>query len=215
MTFSILAVMPETGELGGAVATRRVAVGSRIPMVKLGVGAVASQAVSNPWLAVISLDLLTSGISPQATLSAALATDPGPEKRQLHLIDAAGRSAAWTGEAAPDSKGHIQGAGFSVAGNHLAGPEVVPAVAAAFANSRADTLAYRLLEALEAGDAAGGDARGRQSAALVVFRDEPFPYVDLRVDDDPDSLQSLRRILDLYREERLVNPRPRSAYQKE
>jgi uncharacterized Ntn-hydrolase superfamily protein len=206
--------MPETAELGIAVATRRTAVGARLPFLRPGVGAVASQAVSNPWLGVAALELLASGLPPQTALEAALGTDPSPELRQLHLIDAAGRSAAWTGSEAPESKGSVAGATFSVAGNHLANDGVVPATAAAFGASTGEDLAERLLQALEAGDAAGGDARGRQSAAIVVVRSDPFPYISLRVDDDPEPLPKLRRILTMYREERLANPRPRSFFIK-
>jgi len=213
MTYSIVALLPESGELGLAVATRRTAVGARVAFVRARVGAVASQAISNPWLGVAALDLLACGASAQAALEGALRRDPSPELRQLHLVDVRGRTAAWTGTEAPDWKGHLGGEGFSVAGNHLAGPQVLQAMVEAYGTARGD-LAERLLAALQAGEAAGGDARGRQSAALIVVRDEPFPYVDLRVDDDPEPLVALRRILDLYRAERLDNPRPRSAYLK-
>jgi uncharacterized Ntn-hydrolase superfamily protein len=213
MTYSIVAFQPETGEFGVAVATRRTAVGARVPWLQSGFGAAASQAISNPWLGRAALDLLSRGISAQAVLDAALALDPSPDERQLHLVDAQGRTASWTGAQAPDHKGGVQGANFSVAGNHLATAEVVPRTAAAFAAARGE-LADRLLEALDAGDAAGGDARGRQSAALVVVRDEPFPYIDLRVDDDAVPLAKLRQILGQWREERLTNPKPRSAFLK-
>jgi uncharacterized Ntn-hydrolase superfamily protein len=213
MTYSIVAFQPETGEFGVAVATRRTAVGARVPWLRSGLGAVASQAISNPWLGVAALDLLARGLPAEAALESALAIDPSPDQRQLHLIDARGRTASWTGADAPEHKGGVQGANFSVAGNHLATAEVVPRTAAAFAAAKGE-LADRLLEALEAGDAAGGDARGRQSAALVVVRNEPFPYIDLRVDDDAVPLAKLRQILGQWREERLTNPKPRSAFLK-
>lgn len=215
MTFSIVALLPETNEVGVAVATRRPAVGGRVPFARRGAGAVASQAISNPWLGALALELLAAGSGAQAALRGALAVDPHPELRQFHLVDAGGDTAAWTGEATPDWKGHLQGQGFSVAGNHLAGPEVVPRMAEAFQSSRGEELADRLLAALEAGQAAGGDARGKQSAALLVVRNEPFPYLDLRVDDDPEPLVALRRILDRYRALYLAEPRPRSFYLKE
>ena len=214
MTYSIVAFVPETGELGVGVATRRTAVGSRLPFARARVGAVASQAISNAWLGVAALELLAQRVPAQVALEGALAVDPSPELRQLHLVDAQGRTAAWTGAGAPDWKGEVRGEGFSVAGNHLVGPAVVHDMAAAYSAASGD-LAERLLLALEAGEAAGGDARGKQSAALLVVRDEPFPYVSLRVDDDPEPLRALRRILGLYREERLANPRPRSAFLKE
>jgi uncharacterized Ntn-hydrolase superfamily protein len=186
-----------------------------VPFVRAKVGAVASQAVSNPWLGAAALELLAQGAPPEAALQAALAIDPNPDQRQLHLVDAGGRPAAWTGTAAPDWKGHLTGEGFSVAGNHLAGPAVVQEMAEAYQRTEAAELADRLLAALEAGEAAGGDARGKQSAALLVVRDDPFPHLSLRVDDDPEPLTALRRILDLYRAERLENPRPRSEYLKD
>jgi uncharacterized Ntn-hydrolase superfamily protein len=213
MTYSIVAFQPETGEFGVAVATRRTAVGARVPWLRSGCGAVASQAISNPWLAVAALDLLARGAPAEAALEAALALDPSPQDRQLHLVDGQGRTAAWTGSGAPDHKGNVRGANFSVAGNHLAAAEVIPRTAEAFVAASGE-LADRLLAALDAGDAAGGDARGRQSAALVVVRDEPFPSIDLRVDDDPLPLPKLRQILAQWRDERLTNPKPRSAFLK-
>ena len=215
MTYSIVAFDSETGELGVAVATRRTAVGARVPFARAGAGAVASQAISNPWLGVAALALLERGVPAPAALAAALAADPSPQQRQLHLVDAAGRTAAWTGSDTPDWKGSFQGEHFSVAGNHLVGPAVIESMAEAYRAARQGDLADRLLAALEAGEAAGGDARGRQSAALLVVREEPFPYLDLRVDDDEAPLAALRRILALYRTERLAHPRPRSAYLKE
>ncbi|HLH26511.1 MAG TPA: DUF1028 domain-containing protein [Chloroflexota bacterium] len=214
MTFSIVAWLPETGELGVGVATCKPAVGGRVPFVRAGAGAVASQAVSNPWLGVAALDALGHALPAESALRAALAIDPAPHLRQLHLVDGAGRTASWTGDAVPDWHGHLPGGTFSVAGNTLVGPAVLTEMAAAYRAADGD-LAARLLAALEAGDAAGGDRRGRQSAALAVVRGDPFPYVDVRVDDAPRPLPELRRILALYREDRLVTPRPRAAYVKE
>ena len=213
MTFSIVAFLPETGELGVAVATCKPAIGGRVPFVRAGAGAVASQAVGNAWLGATALALLARGTPARAALEAALAIDPTPDVRQLHLVDAGGQPAAWTGAATPDWKGHRLGAGYSVAGNTLVGPTVLERMAAAYEATASD-LAARLLAALEAGDAAGGDRRGRQSAGLVVVRGEPFPYVDVRVDDDPHPLVPLRRILALYRADRLATPRPRADYLK-
>jgi uncharacterized Ntn-hydrolase superfamily protein len=213
MTFSIVAWLPETGELGVGVATCKPAIGGRVPFVSLA-GAVASQAVSNAWLGAAALERLRSGRPADMALREALTLDPTPAVRQVHLVDATGRTAAWTGDETPDWKGHISGEGCSVAGNTLVGPAVLADMAAAYRAARGD-LAERILVALEAADAAGGDRRGRQSAGLVVVRGEPFPYVDVRVDDAPRPLPELRRILGLYRADRLVNPRPRSAYRKE
>lgn len=213
-TFSILARDPATAALGGAVATRRPAVGARIPFVRPGVGAVASQARSNPWLGVIVLDLLGHGVPVQAALASALAADPRPEDRQVHVVSAGGGIAAHTGSDTPDWHGHTAAADVSIAANHVVGPRVLEAMLRAYATSRGD-LAERLMAALEAGDAAGGDARGKQSAALRIFRAEPFPWIELRVDDHPEPVQELRRLLTLFRDERArLDARHLSAYLK-
>lgn len=214
MTYSIVALDPTTRELGVAIATRRTAVGARVVLPIAGVGAVSSQAISNPWLGSIVLQLLSLGVPARGALEGALATDPSPQRRQLHLVDASGKAECWTGRDAPDWKGSVQGEGFSIAGNHLAGPAVVAAMGDAFTGSSGD-LADRLLRALMAGEAAGGDARGKQSAALIVVKDEPFPLLNLRVDDDVNPLNRLERILEQYRTERLMPRPPRSAYLKE
>jgi uncharacterized Ntn-hydrolase superfamily protein len=214
VTFSILARAQTADgvvELGGAVATRRPAVGSRLPVVRPGVGAVASQAVSNPWLAVIVADLLAAGIDPSTAVASALGADPHPEVRQLHCVTVDGRLAAHSGDRAPDWHGHRAGLGVSVAANHVAGPGVVDDMLAAFEATDGD-LAERLMAAIEAGDAAGGDLRGKQSAALKVFHTEPFPWIDLRVDDAVEPIIELRRLLTLYRAERLRRIRPLSDY---
>jgi uncharacterized Ntn-hydrolase superfamily protein len=216
-TFSIVAAVPNADgvfELGGAVATRRPAVGSRLPAVRPGIAAVASQAVSNPWLAVLATDLLAAGVDPRTAVTSALGADPHPELRQLHVVTADGRIAAHTGAATPDWHGHRAGIGVSVAANHVAGPGVVDGMLAAFEATSGD-LAERLMAAIEAGDAAGGDARGKQSAALKVYRSEPFPWIDLRVDDHVEPIIELRRLLSLYRAERQRRIRPLSDYLKQ
>jgi uncharacterized Ntn-hydrolase superfamily protein len=216
MTFSIVACQPAedgTRELGGAVATRRPAVGSRLPVVRPGIAAVASQAVSNPWLAVIASDLLAAGVDPETALASALAADPHPELRQLHLVRLDGYLAAHTGDATPDWHGHRTGPGVSVAANHVVGPAVVDDMLDTFQATPGD-LAERLMAAIEAGDAAGGDARGKQSAALKVYRAQPFPWIDLRVDDHAEPIIELRRLLTLYRAERMRRSRPMNEYLK-
>jgi uncharacterized Ntn-hydrolase superfamily protein len=210
MTFSIVAaaIAPDGArELGGAVATRRPAVGARIPVVRPGVGAAASQAITNPWLGYSVLDLVSRGVPPDVALPTVLAMDPTPELRQLHFVTADGRTASHTGASTPDWHGHASAEGVSTAANHVVGPSVVGDMLRAFQATEGD-LAERLLAALVAGEAAGGDARGKQSAALAVYRAEPFAYVDLRVDDGPEPVQELRRLLGLYREERLRRNRP-------
>src|SRR4051812_4486547 len=166
MTFSIVAWLPETGELGVGVATCKPAIGGRVPFVSTA-GAVASQAVSNAWLGAAALDLLRRGRPAEDALREALERDPTPALRQLHLVDAAGRCAAWTGDETPEWRGHSIGEGFSLAGNTLVGPAVLSDMEAAYRAAEGD-LAERILVALEAADAAGGDRRGRQSAGLIV-----------------------------------------------
>jgi len=210
MTFSIvaMALAPDgTRELGGAVATRRPAVGARIPVLRPGVGAVASQAITNPWLGYAVLDLVSRGVPTEVALPTVLAMDPAPELRQLHFVTADGQTAAHTGAGTPDWHGHATADGVSAAANHVVGPAVVGDMLRAFQATMGD-LAERLLAALVAGEAAGGDARGKQSAALAVYHAEPFAYIDLRVDDGPEPVQELRRLLALYREERLRRNRP-------
>jgi uncharacterized Ntn-hydrolase superfamily protein len=210
MTFSIVAVAiaPDGArEVGGAVATRRPAVGARIPVIRPGVGAAASQAITNPWLGYAMLDLVGRGVPPDVALPTVLAMDPSPELRQLHIVTVDGLTAAHTGASTPDWHGQATAEGVSAAANHCVGPSVVADMLSAFQATGGD-LAERLLAALAAGEAAGGDARGKQSAALAVYRAEPFPHVDLRVDDGAEPVQELGRLLALYREERLQRNRP-------
>jgi uncharacterized Ntn-hydrolase superfamily protein len=212
-TFSIIAVDSSTGEMGGAVATRRPAVGARIPVIRPRVGVIASQAVSNAWLSHSLLDLLARGIPPQAALAAGLAMDPSPAYRQIHIINSEGISAAYTGESAPEWHGSVVAAGVSIAANHVVGAAVIEDMLGAFQSVQGD-LAERLVSAIEAGERAGGDARGKQSSAVAVNRGEPFPWIDLRVDDHPEPVQELRRLLTLYREQRTLRDRPRAEFLK-
>jgi uncharacterized Ntn-hydrolase superfamily protein len=201
MTWSIVAREPATRALAVAVATRFFAVGALCPHAESGVGALATQALVNPTYGRRGLALLREGVPARAVLDLLLEPDAGRETRQLHLVDAAGRVAAHTGADCVDWCGHTLGDGFSVAGNMLAGPAVVADTAAAFASGAGKPLAERLLDAMDAGEAAGGDKRGKQSAALRIFAGEDYPWLDLRVDDHPEPLQELRR---LYREARRV-----------
>jgi uncharacterized Ntn-hydrolase superfamily protein len=194
MTFSIVARCERTGRIGIAVATRAFAVGARVPHIRTGAGAVATQATTNQLLGPRGLDLLASGVPAEACLAALLATDPGRDHRQVHVMDRHGRSAAHTGLACVPWCGHVTGRGFSVAGNMLAGEAVVRETARAFADATDIPFARRLIAALKAGEAAGGDKRGRQSAALLVHDDEPHAALDLRVDDHADPLAELSRL---------------------
>jgi uncharacterized Ntn-hydrolase superfamily protein len=198
MTFSIVARCPRTGMLGTAVATAVPAVGSMCPFVRAGVGAVSTQSWVNPYLAIDALDLMARGASGPDALRTVLAADAGRELRQIGIVDAQGRSAAWSGAECTDWVGAIEGPGFAVQGNMLTGAAVIEAMAAAFGNAPEADLAERLMRALEAGDAAGGDRRGRQSAALTVHHVEAYPLVDVRVDEHPRPVSELRRVLRIF-----------------
>jgi uncharacterized Ntn-hydrolase superfamily protein len=194
MTWSILARDPEAGAIGAAVATRFFAVGALCPKVEGGVGAVCTQALVNPVYGIDGLARLRAGEAPEAVVAALTAADAGRETRQLHVMAADGRSARHTGAECIGWCGHLAGADVSVAGNMLAGPGVVEATRDAFLASAGLPLSERMLAALEAGEAAGGDKRGRQSAALMVGSGDPYPDLDIRVDDHPDPLAELRRL---------------------
>jgi uncharacterized Ntn-hydrolase superfamily protein len=193
MTWSILARDAKTGELGAAVATRFFAVGALAIHLEGGVGALATQALINPMYAVQGMPRLRAGQAPDKLITALLAGDAGQAHRQIHVLDAAGRIAAHTGTECVDWCGSVQGVDVSVAGNMLAGPQVVTRTLAAF-ETATGPLAERLLTALEAGEAAGGDKRGKQSAALRICSRDPYPDLDIRTDDHPDPLAELRRL---------------------
>ena len=193
MTWSILVRDPATGALGAAVATRFFAVGALAIHVEGGVAALATQALINPMYASAGMARLRAGEAPDAVASALLAEDAGRDHRQLHMIDARGRIAQWTGGDCVAWCGAVRGADISVAGNMLAGAAVVERTLDAFQRA-AGTLAERLITALEAGEAAGGDKRGKQSAALKICTRDAFPDLDIRTDDHPDPLGELRRL---------------------
>lgn len=200
MTWSLLARDPATGELGVAVATRFFAVGALCPKVEGGVAAVATQALLNPMLARRAMDALRAGAAePEALVAALLEADAGRDHRQFHLLAANGRSARFTGAACVGWRGHLEGPDCSLAGNMLAGEAVLSATRDAFLAARGP-LADRMLAAMEAGEAAGGDKRGRQSAALVLASRDPYPDLDIRADDHADPLAELRRLLAVARE---------------
>ena len=165
-----------------------------MPVRRAGVGAVATQALVNPTYGPRGLELLEQGLAPDEVADTLLQADDGREHRQLHLIDAQGRGAARSGSECVDWFGHQAHDGFSVAGNMLAGPQVVAETARAYQASADLAFPERLIRALEAGQAAGGDKRGRQSAALYIVSTEVYPYLDIRVDDNPDPVVELRRL---------------------
>jgi uncharacterized Ntn-hydrolase superfamily protein len=200
MTWSIIAKDSETGQFGIAVATRFFAVGARVPFIAAGIGAIATQALVNPYYGIDGLKLLRDGKSPRDIIESLKATDSGHAHRQLHIMDAGGRIAAHTGEACVDWCGHLEGHDFSTAGNMLAGPGVLDDTAAAYRSNATLPFARRLIAAMYAGEAAGGDKRGKQSAALLIHGEEEWPALDLRVDDHVDPLGELDRLEQVSRE---------------
>ena len=194
MTWSIIA-RDASGAFGVAIATRFFAVGALCPHAASGAGALSTQALVNPLYARQGLELLRAGVPAPEVVGRLTAPDEGRDHRQLHVIDAAGRLGQHTGARCIGWCGAIAGEGFSVAGNMLANENVVRATAEAYAASKAP-FAARLIEALDAGEAAGGDKRGRQSAALLTYSTEEYPDLDLRIDDHANPLAELRRLYD-------------------
>ena len=203
-TFSIVARDPATGELGVAVQSHWFSVGTTVVWAEAGVGAIATQSFVDPSYGRNGLDLMRAGKSGPDSLKELLAKDEAREVRQVAMIDAQGRVDAWTGKNDIQAAGHIVGTNFSVQANLMLNDKVWPAMAQAFESTKGD-LATRLLAALDAAQAAGGDIRGRQSAAIVVVTGKPsgLPWkdriFDLRVDDSPEPLKELRRLVTLQR----------------
>lgn len=210
MTFSIVARDPVNGDLGVAVASKFLAVGSVVPWARAGVGAIATQALANVTYGQDGLHALNRGSDAESVLARLIEADDGRSERQLGIVDARGGAASHTGTGCLVWAGGRVADGLAVQGNILAGPEVVDAMMAAF-GATSGSLPDRLLAALLAGDRAGGDARGRQSAALLVVRagggygGTTDRWIDLRVDDHADPVPELRRLLDIWR---LLSERP-------
>ncbi|GGH22070.1 pilus assembly protein [Alsobacter metallidurans] len=194
MTWSIVARDPRTDALAVAVTTCAFAVGARVPYGCGSVGAIATQSVVNPFYGVDGLRYLQEGRSAEDVLAILVAADPGAALRQAHIIDRAGRIAVHTGEGCVGWAGSVAGPNVSVAGNMLAGPAVVEDTLAAYFAHEAPDFDDRLIAALEAGQKAGGDKRGKQSAALRIWTTEPYPAIDIRVDDHVEPLLELRRL---------------------
>jgi uncharacterized Ntn-hydrolase superfamily protein len=200
-TFSIAARCPRTGMVGVAVCTAVPAVGALCPFAKPRVGAIATQSFVNPYLGVDGLALLEKGLSAQETLEQLIAGDPGRDRRQLSVVDNQGNAAAFTGKDCIPWRGHVIGDGYAVAANMMVDETTVAAMARAFAADANDELPERLLKALEAGDATGGDYRGRQSAALLVYYTEAYPYRSLRVDEHRQPVAELRRVFEVSKQQ--------------
>jgi uncharacterized Ntn-hydrolase superfamily protein len=201
MTFSIVAT--DGVDVGVAVASKFVAVGTFVPHGEAGVGAVATQCCANPRLGKAVLALIRQRLTAREAVEKALAQDPGKEQRQIGAVGIRGNAYGFTGGECPEHAGHVIGSGFVVSGNILAGPQVVEAMARAFETQRGE-LVDKLLAALEAGEKAGGDRRGKQSAAVLVLRPNggylglSDVYVDIRVDDHPEPVAELRRIFKIW-----------------
>jgi uncharacterized Ntn-hydrolase superfamily protein len=193
MTWSILARDPASGTLGVAVASRFFAVGAICPFVEGGVAALATQALVNPMYAVHAMPRLRAGEAPDAVLASLVSPDPGADQRQIHILDATGRMAQHSGANCVDWAGHVSAENVSVAGNMLAGMATVQATLDGFLAAKG-SMAERLLTAMEAGENAGGDKRGKQSAGLKIVTRDPYPDLDIRADDHPDPLAELRRL---------------------
>jgi len=213
MTFSIVAFDPANGDLGVAVASKFPCVGAVVPWAKAGVGAVATQAWANTDFGPDGLRLMAGGMPAGPALDAVLEGDDGRDERQVGFVDAAGGAATFTGSGCVEWAGGVSGEHFAAQGNILAGAGVVDAMARAFGSADGE-LCDRLLTALMAGDAAGGDRRGRQSSALLVVRDRGGyegrndRYIDLRVDDHPDAPAELGRLFGVWDDTMLVRTDP-------
>ncbi len=202
-TFSIAARCARTGMFGVAVSTAVPAVGGLCPFAAPGVGAIATQSWVNPYLGIDGLPLLAEGKSAAETLETLIAGDEGRNVRQVGIVDAEGRSAAWTGSDCVPWCGHRTGPDYAVQGNMLTGEETIAAMEAAFLRTDALDLPERLLVALEAGQAAGGDKRGKQSAVIKVYWKEAYPWLDLRVDEHRHPVAELRRVFEVARHQLL------------
>jgi uncharacterized Ntn-hydrolase superfamily protein len=176
------------------VASRFFAVGMLCAHARSGVGALATQALVNPHFGPKGLDYLSQGFSSGKTVKALIDADEGRNHRQIHVIDSHGSIAAYTGSACIDWCGHFAGEDFSVAGNMLTGPEVIEKTAASYRQNHSLTFAERLIAALQAGEEAGGDKRGKQAAALRIHATEDYPFLDIRVDDHEDPIVELKRL---------------------
>jgi len=197
-TFSIVAHCPRTRQLGIAISTAIPGVGGICPFICPNIGAVSTQSWVNPYLAFEILDMLKSGATAKSALEQAILADDDREQRQLGVVDASGRSIAWTGNECTPWSGQIVRTGLAIQGNMLIGENTLVAMEAAFSKST-DELSEQLMCSLEAGQAAGGDMRGKQSAALKVFASEDYPLLDLRVDEHTEPVKELRRVLTVAR----------------
>jgi uncharacterized Ntn-hydrolase superfamily protein len=198
MTWSIVAYDPTENAWGVAVASRFFAVGALCPYIRPGVGALSTQALINPTYGPRGLDIFAHGADAHETVRQLIASDEGRAERQVHVVDAKGRAAAHTGSNCVDWCGHRNAENVSVAGNMLAGPAVLDATFDVFLKSAGLSFAERLLLAMQAGEAQGGDKRGKQSACLLIHTTEDYPYLSLRADDHADPIAELIRLYSIW-----------------
>ena len=198
MTFSLVGRCARTGMLGAVVTTSSIAVGSRCAFARAGVGAALTQHTTDPRLGPLMLDQLARGYAPRQAIDAAVAGTPMSDWRQLAVIDSAGRTASFTGASAKPERSDAHGRDCVAIANIVRTVAVPAAMVAAFEAAPHAPLALRLIEALAAGDAAGGEFRPLVSASVLVAHREAFPFVDLRVDSDPDPIGTLRRLWSEY-----------------
>ena len=202
MTWSIVAKDATSGAFGVAVASKVLAVGAVCPWLEAGAGALSTQSYTNPLYGPDVLAELATGGGIEAAIGAVTSADEGCAFRQVHGIDAEGNAFAYTGASCVNWNGHALGEGVSVAGNMLAGPAVVSETMKAWIDGWAKPFARRLMDALAAGKTAGGDKRGKQSAVIRIVKTDPWPWVDLRIDDAAEPVQDLSRMLDTFLAER-------------
>ena len=202
-TFSIVARCPNTGMLGMAVSSAVPAAGALCLYGRAGIGAVSTQSWVNPYLAIDALDLIERGNSAQTALEQVVQQDADKHARQIGVVDAAGNSAAWTGEHCTDWAGHSLQPGGTIQGNMLSGSDVIDDMCVAFRESATLELSERLMLTLEAGQLAGGDKRGKQSAALKIYGRDAYAWLDLRVDEHREPIVELRRVLTVARRQLL------------
>lgn len=198
MTFSLIALCPESGQFGVAATTAVPAVGKLVTHAWPGVGAVATQARVNPYLGIDGIEFLREGMEAREVMRVLLDADPHPGRRQFAIIDKFGRPEAWTGSECLGWAGHRIRKGLSVQGNRLTGPHVLAAMETAFLERSGEPLAQRLIEALEAGNGAGGDHGGAVSATIYIVESEAYPLWDIRVDDHPEPIRELHRLHDVF-----------------
>jgi uncharacterized Ntn-hydrolase superfamily protein len=215
-TFSIVAFDPKTKDLGVAVESKFIAVGSVVPFAQAAVGAVATQSYANTSYGPKALAMLKRGVPPKDVLQKLIRADKGAAQRQVGVIDARGRAASYTGKECVAWAGHLVGRNFAAQGNLLAGEDVVKSMGRAFESTEGD-LPVKLLAALSAGQRAGGDRRGQQSAAMLVVRKAGGyggfndRWIDIRVDDHPEPIEELIRVFDLYDVTLLSREDPKDA----